>query len=89
MRTVVGIAVAGALGALARYGLEGAVSRRSPGAFPWGTFVVNMTGAFVIEIIDTHERIDAVIPLLDEMVGEGMVTREKVQIIAYRGSEPV
>jgi PII-like signaling protein len=39
----------------------------------------------VIEIVDTHERIDAVIPLLDEMVGEGMVTREKVQIIAYRG----
>jgi uncharacterized protein len=34
---------------------------------------------------DTHERIDAVIPLLDEMVGEGMVTREKVQIIGYRG----
>jgi uncharacterized protein len=41
----------------------------------------------VIEIVDTPERIDGVIPLLDEMVGEGMVTREKVQIIAYRGSK--
>jgi PII-like signaling protein len=40
----------------------------------------------VIEIVDTPERSDAVIPLLDEMVGEGMVTREKVQVIAYRGS---
>jgi hypothetical protein len=27
-----------------------------------------------------------VLPLLDEMVGEGMVTLERVQIIAYRGS---
>jgi len=46
--TVVGIAVAGACGALARYGLEGVVSRRWPGAFPWGTFVVNISGAFLI-----------------------------------------
>ena len=49
--TVVGIAVAGAMGALARYGLEGAVSRRWPGAFPWGTFVVNISGAFAIGIV--------------------------------------
>jgi fluoride exporter len=48
MRTAVAIAVAGALGALARYGLEGLVSRRVPGAFPWGTFAVNVTGAFVL-----------------------------------------
>ncbi len=53
MRTVVGIAIAGALGALARYGLEGAVSRRSPGAFPVGTFVVNVTGAFVLGFVFT------------------------------------
>ena len=46
--TVVGIGVAGALGALARYGLEGAVSRRWRGAFPWGTFVVNVSGAFAL-----------------------------------------
>jgi CrcB protein len=53
VRTVVGIAIAGALGALARYGLEGAVSRRSPGAFPVGTFVVNVTGAFVLGFVFT------------------------------------
>jgi CrcB protein len=46
--TVAGIAVAGAFGALARYGLEGLVSRRWPGAFPLGTFVVNISGAFAI-----------------------------------------
>ena len=49
--TVVGIGVAGALGALARYGLEGAVSRRWPGAFPWGTFVVNVSGAFALGLV--------------------------------------
>jgi len=53
VRTVVGIAVAGALGALARYGLEGLVSRRLAGAFPWGTFVVNITGAFVAGLLFT------------------------------------
>jgi fluoride exporter len=49
--TVFGIAVAGAFGALARYGLEGLVSRRWPGAFPWGTFVVNVTGAFLLGLV--------------------------------------
>jgi CrcB protein len=53
MRTIVAIAVAGAAGALARYGLEGAVSRRLAGAFPWGTFVVNVSGAFVLGFLFT------------------------------------
>jgi PII-like signaling protein len=41
----------------------------------------------LIEIVDTEERIRAIIPMLDEMVGEGMVTLEKVEIIMYRGSK--
>jgi CrcB protein len=53
MRTAVAIAVAGAIGALARYGLEGLISRRLPGAFPWGTFVVNISGAFVLGFLFT------------------------------------
>jgi hypothetical protein len=40
----------------------------------------------VIEIVDARERIDAILPLLDEMVTEGMVTLERVQIVAYRSS---
>jgi CrcB protein len=44
---VIGIAVAGALGAVARYGLDELIGRRT-GAFPWGIFVVNVTGAFLI-----------------------------------------
>jgi CrcB protein len=44
----IAIAVAGALGALARYALDGLVLRRTAGAFPWGTFVVNVTGSFLL-----------------------------------------
>ena len=53
MRTAIAIAIAGAAGALARYGLEGFVSRRAPGAFPLGTFVVNITGAFALGFLFT------------------------------------
>jgi CrcB protein len=53
MRTLAGILVAGALGAAARYGLEGLVSRRTNGSFPWGTFVVNVSGAFVVGLVFT------------------------------------
>jgi hypothetical protein len=41
----------------------------------------------LIEIVDTSERIQQIIPVLDEMVGEGMVTLERVEVIAYRASE--
>jgi uncharacterized protein len=40
----------------------------------------------VIEIVDTPEQIDRVVPILDEMVGEGMLTLERVQIVSYRSS---
>jgi PII-like signaling protein len=43
----------------------------------------------VIEIVDSAERIDQILPILDEMVGEGMVTVERVEVIAYRGSRTV
>ena len=41
----------------------------------------------VIEIVDTADRIDALLPVLDEMVREGMVTIEPVQILTYRASD--
>ncbi len=52
MRTLL-IGGAGALGAMARYGLEGIVSTRWPGLFPLGTFVVNVTGCFVLGFVFT------------------------------------
>jgi fluoride exporter len=48
MRTIVAIGIAGALGALSRYGIGGLIVGRSARAFPWETFVVNVTGSFVL-----------------------------------------
>ena len=42
----------------------------------------------VVEMVDTEENIDRVLPMLDAMVGDGMLTVEKVHVIAYRGSKP-
>lgn len=41
----------------------------------------------VVEIVDAAERIEAVLPILDELIGEGLITLEKVQVIAYRAGE--
>jgi PII-like signaling protein len=38
----------------------------------------------VIEIVDTEERIRQLLPFLDEAVEGGLVTLERVQVIAYR-----
>ncbi len=41
----------------------------------------------VIEIVDDREKIDELLPFVDEMVNEGLVTMEQVQIIKYREDE--
>ncbi len=51
MRSIVGVALAGALGALTRYGLEGLISGRFSGSFPLGTFVINVTGSFALGLL--------------------------------------
>ena len=38
----------------------------------------------VIEIVDSEEKINSFLPTLDKMVGGGLVTLEKVKVIAYR-----
>jgi PII-like signaling protein len=42
----------------------------------------------VIEIVDSEEKIRAFLPVLDPMLGGGLVTMEKMQVIDYRGAEP-
>jgi CrcB protein len=51
VKTVVGVAVAGAAGALARYGVGGLVARSQTGAFPWGTFLINVSGSFLLGLV--------------------------------------
>lgn len=38
----------------------------------------------VVEIVDTQEKIDTLLPLLDDMMDGGLITLEKVQILQYR-----
>ena len=37
----------------------------------------------LIEIVDKEERIADILPVLDEMIGEGLITMERVEIIKY------
>jgi len=37
----------------------------------------------VVEIVDSKEKIDAFLPVLDEMMSSGLVTLEKVQVLQY------
>jgi PII-like signaling protein len=37
----------------------------------------------VIEVVDSKEKIDAVMPKVDEMIDSGLITLEKVNVILY------
>ena len=45
------IALFGALGTLARYGLQGVVQVRMGSTFPYGTLLINLTGCFLLGLI--------------------------------------
>ena len=42
----------------------------------------------VIELVDSKEKIDELLPYIDEMVTDGLVTLERVQVIKYRADPP-
>jgi PII-like signaling protein len=37
----------------------------------------------VVEIVDSQEKIDQFLPVLDQMMGSGLVTLEKVTVLQY------
>ena len=41
----------------------------------------------IIELVETQEAIDAVLPELDAMIGGGLITLEKARVILYRGEK--
>jgi CrcB protein len=49
--TYVLVAVFGAAGAVSRYWLDGRVTDLTHGQFPWGTFVINVAGAFLLGLL--------------------------------------
>jgi PII-like signaling protein len=48
---------------------------------------LSMDLPMLIEIVDTEEKVNAFLPLLDKMMGGGLVTIEKVKVIHYRHGE--
>jgi hypothetical protein len=41
----------------------------------------------VVEIVDTQDKIDAFLPVLDGMMSSGLITLEKVQVLQYGSSQ--
>jgi CrcB protein len=59
MPVVLAVAVGGAAGALARYGLDHFIEHHVVTIFPWSTFTINVTGCFlagaaVAALVDRH-----------------------------------
>jgi len=48
---VVGVAIAGAIGAPARFVIERGIRARWPADWPWGTFVVNVSGSLALGLV--------------------------------------
>jgi PII-like signaling protein len=42
----------------------------------------------IVECIDTEEKIEAILPTLDEMIGGGLITLERARVIMYRPNVP-
>src|SRR5437764_9715536 len=49
---------------------------------------LSMDLPIVIEIVDSEQKVQSFLPTLDQMMGGGLVTMEKVQCLHYRGAEP-
>ncbi len=41
----------------------------------------------VVEVVDTQDKIDIIMPRIDAMMGGGMITLEKVTVIRYRHAD--
>ena len=52
------VAIGGALGSVARFGLDGLISARLGTTFPWGTLAINVTGSFLIGVFAAYSDPD-------------------------------
>jgi PII-like signaling protein len=50
--------------------------------------VLSLDLPIIIEVVDTEEKIQAVLPELDPMIGGGLITLERVRVIMYRPDLP-
>jgi PII-like signaling protein len=73
--------------------LAGATVLRGPMGFGKSSRVhtakilrLSMDLPFVVEIVDTEEKLKAFLPVLDQMMKGGLITLENVRVINYRAS---
>ncbi len=72
MITAAAVGAAAALGAIARYLLDQAVTRRVPTVFPLGTWLINITGSFVLGLIAGTAAHHGLSPRVAAIVGTGV-----------------
>ncbi|MBI3747509.1 MAG: fluoride efflux transporter CrcB [Chloroflexi bacterium] len=60
--TVVLVGVGGFAGAISRYLVDGFVSDRTGGGFPWGTLVINVSGTFLLGLLFAMTTERAILP---------------------------
>jgi PII-like signaling protein len=48
---------------------------------------LSMDLPLIIEIVDREEKINSFLPVLDKMIGGGLVTLEKVKVLHYRSGD--
>ncbi len=65
----IGVMACGGVGAVARLIVDGAITQRFAGLLPYGTLVINLSGAFVLGVLDGW----ALPPDLALLVGTGVI----------------
>ncbi len=50
--------------------------------------VLSLDLPIVIEVVETEDRIQAILPELDDMIGGGLITLERARVIMYRPDLP-
>jgi fluoride exporter len=68
---IASLLIAGAIGAPARYLVDELVQQRVPGPFPWGTFVINLSGSFILGVVTGLALYHGLGPIPKTAVGVG------------------
>jgi uncharacterized protein len=79
---------------LRREGFAGATAFRGSAGFGANsvihtTHILDLSSDLpvVVEVVDTEEHIEKLLPILDEMIDDGLVTMEKVRVLRYRAGK--
>ena len=79
---------------LRREGFAGATAFRGSSGFGANsiihtTHILDLSSdlPIVVEVVDTEEHIERLLPILDEMIDDGLVTMEKVKVLRYKAGK--